>query len=387
MAGGVDGIVGGLGIDAAAFDVDLALGFDGLVVLGDGGDVTAGEDDVAVAFDGLGRHGIVGRRRRTRTPPAAGTSRSAVVAGGAVVGAADFHTDRTPVEIAAHVGADALAALAGVGDGEGAAAHREVAVGLDAGRAVQVAAVGTVHAAGHRKRGLAAVDDDFAVGRDGFLAGRGGGHGQRAVRHDHGVLAAHTMAGGGFDRDLLGAQEADVVVGGDAGLAGSGHREGAFAAEDQLALAEEGRLLVFRVGRVGVGGAVREAVGAPEHHEGALLALVVDGGAVAVGQVQAVQRDGLLVCSVGLEEAVGGGAFQDVVDLLVVAGVVGGHVVAVDTDDPVLVSGHAGTGSGEGDGDGSVKFDQRDIVSLVILDIRNGIGRCGGGRRGSGRGV
>ena len=117
----------------------------------------------------------------------------------------------------------------------------------------------------------------------------------------------------GADIDALGAEEAEIVVGCDGGFAFGRYRQRAAAAEYQLPLAEEGGFLVFRVGLVRVVsgcvyGAVFQRTVALEHHEGALVALVVDGRAAAVCKAEVLEHQGLLDGAVDLDGTVAGTA-------------------------------------------------------------------------------
>ena len=128
-------------------------------------------------------------------------------------------------------------------------------------------------------------------------------------------------------------------------------RDGQRAALGKLGMAlhEEGGLLgvVGTVGK-GVGRTVNELYG------DALAVLDVDGGAVGVGQVDTVQREGHLVEACMVEAAACAGALQGV-------GVLGGNV-------SVLHDGNAGTGHLGGDVVGDVACHIHVGYIVVVLD-------------------
>ena len=323
------------------------------MVLGGDRDGAARDDELAVEFDALGG--------------AAGVLEAdGVRARHLIIAARDGDSHRAARNQAARVAADALAALAAVGDGQGAVVHHEGHVGLDAGRGGEVREVGVVHAAGNGERSLAAVDADGAVGGDGLLSLLLDRDVQRAAADHDRVFAADAVSLGGIDADRRAVQHADIVVGGDAGLAaGRSYAERTAAAEDELRFAEEGAFLVFAFGRLRVFAAVGELVGAVHDHERTFLVLVVDGRAVGIRQVEAVQDDGLLLLAIDLEESVGGRSGELVADLLG-ACVVHGHVVAVDGHDAVVVARHRSARGAERDGNGSVEGRVRNRVLFIF---------------------
>ena len=102
------------------------------------------------------------------------------------------------------------------------------------------------------------------------------------------------------------AEEADVVVREETALA-VGRRgrdaQAAAAAHANLTFREEGRALVF-IGRSGaVGAPVLYGAAAGEDYVRALVALVVDGCAVAAGKGQVAELDYLPAGAVELEKA------------------------------------------------------------------------------------
>ena len=233
-------------------------------------------------------------------------------------------------------GIDALAAVAGVLDGERASGHGKVVVGLHAGRAAVFGVFLVIgHASGDGYRVGAALYQHIVVGSYALLEGCCSLDYKRAAGELNVVLAFEAVpgsaAGANFDGGIV--HQADVVVGGNGrlvllveGIDG----EQAAAAEYQLGLTEKYRLEVF-FALLGIGCrlAVGQLVGTPDHDERTLLVLVVERRSVGVGDAGAVKDDGLLLGSVHLEESVGGGTGQLVYEHFS-AGVVDRHFVAVD---------------------------------------------------------
>ncbi len=169
-------------------------------------------------------------------------------------------------------------------------------------------AVHLARGAGGLDRGHAAADVYERIGGEAFLAGAGHVHVDGSVTDDDGFLAADAVAGAGGDFHRGRGHEADIVVGGDARLAGGVDGQCAVAAEHELAFGEESGLLIFVGGRLGVGSAIGEGVRALHDHERALVALVVDGRALLVRQRKPVEEDFLFLGAVQLEIPVGGGS-------------------------------------------------------------------------------
>ena len=264
---------------------------------------------------------------------------------------------------------DALAAVAGVLEGKGAARHREVVVGLDAGGAGVFGILVVVgHAAGGSHQVRSAFDQHIFVGGDALGHVGGDRDHERAVRKLDIVLALEAVAGTGARVQLDGriVHQADVVVGGDAGLAlrvpGIDGKQ-AVAAEDELAFAEEHGLVVLVILLdIGGGRTVGERVRAFHHDIRAFLALVVDGGAVGIGNADAVQDDGLFLGAVHLEEAVFGRAGK-FVDEHFAFGIVDRDLVAIDGNIAIGVALDSGVARlREGDLDPSFEFAGGDVV-------------------------
>ena len=181
------------------------------------------------------------------------------------------------------------------------------------------------------------------------------------------------MTGAGGDLHRGRGHETDIVVGGDARLAGGIDGQSAVAAEHELAFGEEGGLLVLVGGCLGVGSAVGQGVRALHDHERALVALVVDGRALLVREGQSVEEDFLLPGAVQLEISVGGGAGKLVDDGF--AAVVGdGHAGPVGDDGEVRGrAGDRGAAAAEGDLHGAGEGGVGDVVIVVVgLDVRAG---------------
>ena len=141
---------------------------------------------------------------------------------------------------------------------------------------------------------LASVYGNGAVGADGFFAVCKRGGDNRSVFYRKCILTPEGVAVVGYAGKHSGADDADVVVGSDAGLAvgHKGQRTG--AAEYQLAFAEKGGLEVFAVRSVGIVAgreqrSVIHCIHAVQYYESAFVALIVDYGAAAV-QVQPFQH-------------------------------------------------------------------------------------------------
>jgi len=268
-------------------------------------DPAAGNVQVSVELDGLGSHGIVGRGALA-APAAHARAESAHAAGRAasVIGPADRHVHGPAVEVGHIVAADALGTRAGAGNGERAVVHDEAQVGLDAGDAGQFA-IDLAGGSGGLDGGHSAAEIDQRIGGKTFLSGSGDVDVDGSVAHDDGFLAPDAVSGAGGDFHVGCVHEADIVVGGDAGLAGGVYGQGTVAAEDQLALGEEGGLFVLVVRCFRVGGAVGEGVRAPHDHVGALVALVVDGGTLGIGKGEAAEENLLLPGAVQFEIPVG----------------------------------------------------------------------------------
>ena len=218
---------------------------------------------------------------------------------------------------------------------------------------------------------LSALMPEQAVGGDAFIGGTCDIDINHAARDDDGVVAADAVAGRGIDVDIGLGQGAHVVVAADAGLAVGVDLKIACAAEDELALAEEAGFHILVAGRIGVAGAVGEIVlrAVVDNDEGALLALVVDGRAVGVGDVDAVEHDGLLFRGVEFEEAVGGGAGQHVADDLA-AGIGGDDVVAADADNACVVALDRRVGGGaEGDGESALDGGVLEVVVVIVVGL------------------
>ena len=270
------------------------------------------------------------------------------------------------------VAVDALASDAGGLDVQFAAVDGDEAVGLDARAGGVVALVGVVFvAAAGEDGGAPAVDAHFAVGGDALVGGSRDVDVDHAARDDDGVVASDAVAGGGIDEDVGLGQGAHVVVAADAGLAVGVDLKIARAAEDELAFAEEAGLHVLVIGRVGVVCAICEKVfrAVVEDDEGALLALVVDGRTVGVGDADTVEHDGLFLRGVELEEAVGGGAGQHIADDFA-GGVGGDDIVAADADNAIVVALYRRIGGGaEGDGDGALDGGVLKIVFVAVVGL------------------
>ena len=233
---------------------------------------------------------------------------------------------------------DAFSARAGVLDGYAAAGHAEVVVRLDAGGAFVLGVIAVVGDAARDVDGRsAALDEDIPVGADAFFGGRGGRYGEGTAAHLDIFVAADAVAGGaaGADRHGRGVEEADIVVGSDAGLSllvAGGNRQTAAPGEDKLPLREEDGLHVLVAGsRIGGGTAIGEGIRSLDDDIAALLALDVDGGAAGAGKGQVAQNEGHLLGAVELEAAVGGRS-RKLVDDVLVAGAVDGDAVAADGD-------------------------------------------------------
>ena len=209
--------------------------------------------------------------------------------------------------------------------------------------------------------------------------GRSLGH-QRSAGDDHGVLAAHGVPGAGANVKGGTVQQADIVVGGDTGLALRRYVQRAFAAENELAFGEEGRLFVLFVRGGGVAGTVGQRIAAIQDYKAALLALVVDGGSVGIGNGNAVKHQCLLVVGINLQKTVGGGAAELVLYLFFGGGVVHGDLVACHGYNAVFVTGHRGAFAvGESNGNGTDKLGTGHQIFLVYVNL------CGGTAGNAGR--
>ena len=210
---------------------------------------------------------------------------------------------------------DALAAVAGILDGERAAGHCKVVVGFHAGRAGILGIFFIIgHAAAHRNHVRAAFHQDVIVGADALFHGSGRGYDQRAIRKLDIVFSFEAVSGiaAGIDFDGRVVHQADIVVRSDAGFALGVQRidgQQAAAAENQLRLAEQDGLLVL-VSFFCIGGrsAVGKGVGTLDHDERAFLVLVVERRAVRVGDTYPVQDNGLFLGPIHLEETIGSGS-------------------------------------------------------------------------------
>ena len=247
------------------------------------------------------------------------------------------------VEVIA-AGVDALAAVPGVGDGERSARHAKVVVGLDAGGSAVLTVFLVPGGAARNGNGVGAVLHQHVVVRaDAFFHGGRDRHVKRSAAQLHIVLASDAVPGAASGRDCESgvSQHAEVVVRGDGrfpdGIPGR-HLEAAAAAHQELSLGEEHRFHVFRRigGRVQGRAGIAEHIGAFHHHEGALAALVVDGGPVRAGEIEVIQQQGLLFLAVELETAVGGASGQLIHDGFL-ARILHGHVLAVHRHDVVVV--------------------------------------------------
>ena len=191
------------------------------------------------------------------------------------------------------------------------------------------------------------------------------------------------MAGAGGDFHRGRGHEADVVVGGDARLAGGVDGQSAVAAEHELAFGEEGGLLVLVGGRLGVGSAVGEGVRALHDHERALVALIVDGRTLLIRQRKPIEEDFLFLGAVQLEIPVGGSAGQ-LVDHGLAAVVRDGHAGPVGGDGKVGGrAAHGGASAAERHLHGAGESGVGDIVVVLVgLDVRAGgvvdVDRCVG---------
>ena len=230
------------------------------------------------------------------------------------------------LDIHAALGLDALGASCAAVDGERAALDEHVAVQFGIGGvlgiyldAIVTAALDVDGTAIH----LEVLSDVDGVG---YRTGDGDGA--------HGLLDLHILVAG--QRVLLVARDG----------------ERAALAELGMALHEEGSLL-------GVVGTVLQRVGRSvgQLHGDALAVLDVDGCAVGVGQVNAVQDERHLVTARMVEAAARAGALQGV-------GVLGGHL-------GVLHDGHARPGHLGGDvvGDVTGHIDVGHIVVVLDEDI------------------
>ena len=117
---------------------------------------------------------------------------------------------------------DAFATVAGILEGKGAARHRIVIVGLDAGGSGVFGVLVVVsHAAGGRHHVRSSFDQHVIVRGDSFRHVGGDGDHQGPVRKLDIVFALEAVAGGAacvhLDRGAV--HHPDVIVGGDTGLA------------------------------------------------------------------------------------------------------------------------------------------------------------------------
>ena len=213
----------------------------------------------------------------------------------------------------------------------------------------------------------AALDQDIVVGADALLLGCGGGYVQGAAGELDVLLAPDAVSGGtaGGDLDGRAGHHAHIVVGDDAGLlllvvGIDGER--AAAAEDKLSFGEDDALHIFVIfSRIGRGGTVGKAVRAFHHDEGALAALVVEGGTGRIRERQAAQEEGLFLGAVQLEETVRSGAGEFVHDVFG-TGVVHGDLVPVYSDVTIVIARHRGASGGKCDGDHAGKCGIGDVV-------------------------
>ena len=183
------------------------------MVLGGNPDGAARNDEFPVEFDAFGGLGGI-------------LQAGGVRARHLVIGARYADLQGPPGNQGVDIAADAFASLAAVRHDERAAGHHEGGVGLDAGRGGQVGQVGVVHAAGNRQAGFPSVDAHRTVGCDGFLAVLADRYVQGAARQHDGVLSADAVPAGRGDGQGRAVQYADVIVGGDAGLARRGDVQG-----------------------------------------------------------------------------------------------------------------------------------------------------------------
>ena len=361
VAVGVNGVVaGGVAIDIAAGNVHLALAVDSVIGRGIGVQAAAGNGELAFglhafALGGSGHDAAAAYHQVTAVhivAAAAFLEANLDGFGGDVVGlaagsgdgegaAGDITVGQAAVGfvVAIVAGPDAFAAGAGIGDGHRAAGHAKAVVGLDAGCAIILAVFAVVgHAAANGNGGGAAFHQDIIVAGDTLFHGGFGGDVQGAVGEPDVVVGLDAVTGARAGRygDVGAGEQAHVIVRGNAafplGIIGRyGELVGAAgrAAEDELALGEEDGFHVFvAAGGVAGAGTIGQGVGAFNIDKGTFAALVVNGGAVGVGEGEAAQPEGLLFLAVQLETAVGRAA-AELVNHILRAGVGEGYPGAV----------------------------------------------------------
>ena len=123
-----------------------------------------------------------------------------------------------------------------------------------------------------------------------------------AAIDDDAVVGAQAVKGRAVDIDSHARADADVVVAADAAASHGNNTQLAMTTEDNLSLAKEGRLLVLLIDHgivLAVLQTVDRAVG--QHDIERLAALVVDGGAVGVGDFGAVEQHLEALVAVELE--------------------------------------------------------------------------------------
>ena len=362
MTPGIDGVVTGVAVHHATGDVERTLCLDAFVRLAGHAQRAAGDGQIAVELDALSRNRIV-----TGAAGAAGTgTRAETVAALAVIRAGRDNGDRSAQEIAVRIAADAFAARPCIGDGEFPGNHLEQFVGLDAGR-TGIFGIFLVISGGsrHLDDGLAAFETDQRIGRKAFLHSCRSSRRNFACRHDDGILAPDGVACAGRDLDGRARHETHIIIARDTGFAGRFDHQAALAAEDELAFAEEGSLLIFIRRRFRIGSAVRQGVGALDDDESTLLALVVDGCAGRVGQAQTAEADSLLLGTIQFETAVGSRSAQ-IVDDHFLRRIVDRHAIAADRHDAVLVAGDRRLAAAEDNGDDTV---ESRIYYIVVRSV------------------
>ena len=181
------------------------------------------------------------------------------------------------------------------------------------------------------------------------------------------------MIGSAGDVDVSARSEADVVIAGDAALAHGIHIQAAFARKDDLPFAEEGGLLVLELHfgiSVAVGQMVVGSLG--QHQIERFATLVVDGCAMRVGEVHAIEREAEFLFAVNLERAVGAVPGEHIFHVL--DGRNNGHVGAAGGD------AHTGglaadrcTVAVVGDGDRAGESGVLDVIAigrhvLIVFD-------------------
>ena len=259
----------------------------------------------------------------------------------------------------------ALGIIASALDVERAARHGDVVIGLHACstcRFLITQAVGP-------KLGCAAVDDGGAAASDvnqavtvETLSAIGSNfHVDDSALDIDIVLGLDTMATSAVQVQFGTRAHHHIVIAVDATLTRAVDVELALAADQDLALTEECRLLVLAFNHVvnltvaqGVDGAFLE------YHIQRLAALVVDGGAMGIGDVRAIEQQLELALAVELERTVGRAARDDVAHTPGGAG--DGHMGTLDGD----------KGRGRFTGHGSrvsIKVDVHGRAPGGVLDI------------------